>query len=92
MPMQMLSLLTNNVMMHLFSNIRYQLSSQKIESFFYCGRATTTLGLLKYPDDCQTNMVQRFSHGRTMTPALLIDKVASFKSQIQKTYSVLGFH
>ena len=45
--------LTNNGLMHLFSNIKYQLSGQEIESLFYPGQATTMLGLLKYPDDFQ---------------------------------------
>ena len=45
--------ITNNGMMHLFSNIRYQLSGQEVESLFYPGQASTMLGLLKYPDDFQ---------------------------------------
>ena len=45
--------ITNNGMMHLFSNIKYQLSGQEVESLFYPGQATTMLGLLKYPDDFQ---------------------------------------
>ena len=45
--------LTNIAMMHLFSNIKYQLSGQEIESVFHPGQATTMLGLLKYPDDSQ---------------------------------------
>jgi len=45
--------LTNNAMMHLFSNIKYQLSGQEIESVFHPGQTTTMLGLLKYPDDFQ---------------------------------------
>ena len=45
--------ITNNGMMHLFSNIKYQLSGQEIESLFYPGQATTMMGLLKYPDDFQ---------------------------------------
>jgi len=43
--------LTNNAMMHLFSNIKYQLSGQEIESLFHPGQATTMLGLLKFPDN-----------------------------------------
>lgn len=43
--------LTNNALMHLFSNIKYNLSGQEIESLFYPGQGTTMLGLLKYPDD-----------------------------------------
>jgi len=45
--------LTNNAMMHLFSNIKYQLSGQEIESLFHPGKTTTMLGLLKFPDDFQ---------------------------------------
>jgi len=45
--------LTNNAIMHLFSNIKYQLSGQEIESLFHPGQATTMLGLLKFPDDFQ---------------------------------------
>jgi len=40
-------------MMHLFINIKYQLSGKEIESVFHQGQATTMLGLLKYPDDFQ---------------------------------------
>ena len=47
--------ITNNGMMHLFSNIKYQLSGQEVESLFYPGQATTMLGLLKYPDDFQNS-------------------------------------
>jgi hypothetical protein len=43
--------LTNNGIMHLFSNVKYQLSGQEIQSLFYPGQAPTMLGLLKYPDD-----------------------------------------
>ena len=45
--------LTNNAMMHLFSNIKYQLSGQEIERLFHLGQAKTMLGLLKFPDDFQ---------------------------------------
>ena len=37
--------------MHLFKNIRYELSGQEIETIMYPGQTTTMLGLLKYPDD-----------------------------------------
>ena len=43
--------LTNNAIMYLFSNIKYQLSSQEIESINSPGQVTTMLGLLKYPND-----------------------------------------
>ena len=40
----------NNGVMHLFKNIRYELSGQEIENIINPGQATTMLGLLKYPD------------------------------------------
>ena len=43
--------LTNNAIMHLFNNIKYQLSGQEIESIYNPGQASTMLGLLKCPDD-----------------------------------------
>lgn len=45
--------LTNNGLMHLFSQITYQLSNQEVESVFHPGQATTMLGMLKYPNDFQ---------------------------------------
>jgi len=46
-------MLTNNAMLHLFNNIKYQLSGQEIESLFHPEQAPTMLGLLKFPDDFQ---------------------------------------
>ena len=43
--------LTNNAMMYLFRDIRYELSGHKIEKVNYVGYATTMLGLLKYTED-----------------------------------------
>ena len=43
--------LTNNAMMYLFKDIRYELSGHEIEKIMNPGQATTMLGLLKYPDD-----------------------------------------
>jgi len=43
--------ITNNGLMHLFSQISYCLSNQEIETLFHPGQATTMLGLLKYPND-----------------------------------------
>ncbi|ELU18548.1 hypothetical protein CAPTEDRAFT_76708, partial [Capitella teleta] len=41
----------NNALMHLFSNIRYQLSGQEVESLYHPGQRSTMLRLLSYPDD-----------------------------------------
>ena len=43
--------LTNNAIMYLFSNIKYELSGHEIESINYPGQGTSMLGLLKYSDD-----------------------------------------
>ena len=43
--------LTNNAMMYLFRDIRYELSGHEIEKINYVGYATTMLGLLKYTED-----------------------------------------
>ena len=43
--------LTNNAMMCLFQDIRYELSGHEIKKITHLGQATTMLGLLKYPDD-----------------------------------------
>src|SRR5688572_24039342 len=43
--------ITNNGLMHLFSQIGYSLSNQDMETIYHPGQATTMLGLLKYPDD-----------------------------------------
>ena len=41
----------NNGIMHMFQNIKYELSGQEIESINYPGQSTTMLGVLKYSDD-----------------------------------------
>ena len=43
--------LTNNGLMHLFSQVTYSLSNQEVESVFHPGQATTMIGMLKYPND-----------------------------------------
>ena len=40
--------LTNNGIMHLFDNIKYELNGQEIESVYHPGQASTILGLAKY--------------------------------------------
>ena len=43
--------LINNGIMYLFSDVRYHLASHEIEVLQNPGHATTTLGMLKFPDD-----------------------------------------
>ena len=45
--------LVNNGIMHLFSQISYQLSNQEVETIYQPGQATTMLGYLKYPVEFQ---------------------------------------
>src|SRR6218665_1033163 len=45
--------LTNNGLMHLFSQISYSLSNQETETLFHPGQATTMVGLLKHSNDFQ---------------------------------------
>ena len=47
--------ITNNGIMYLFSNIKYLLSGNEIESINHPGQATTMLGMAKYS--------KNFSHG-----------------------------
>ena len=49
--------LTNNAMMYLFKDIRYELSGHEIEKIMNPGQATTMLGLLKYPNDFSKSKV-----------------------------------
>ena len=43
--------LTNNGVMYLFDNIKYELNGQEIESVYHPGQASTILGLTKYSYD-----------------------------------------
>ena len=43
--------LTNNGLMYLYSNVRYALSGQGVESVNNPGHASTMFGMLTYPDD-----------------------------------------
>ena len=43
--------LTNNALMYLFSNVKYKLSGQEVESLNNPGQGTSMFGMLTYPDD-----------------------------------------
>ena len=63
--------LKNNALMHLFKNIKYQLSSQEIESVLHPGQATTMLGLLEYPDDfCKSQGLHQLWYMYTLRVAV----------------------
>ena len=68
--------LTNNAIMHLFSNIKYQLSDQEIESLYNPGQASTMLGLLKYPDDFSKSVgLNQLWYKDTTTTASIVNNV-----------------
>ena len=68
--------LTNNGIMHLFKNIRYDLSGQEIENIIDVGQATTMLGLLKYPDDfSKSKGLNQLWYKDTTDTAVLADNV-----------------
>ena len=48
--------LINNAMMYLFSEIKYELGSTKIENVNHPGQVTSMLGYLTYPDDFSTSV------------------------------------
>jgi len=67
--------LTNNGLMHLFSQISYQLSNQDIETVFHPGQATTMIGILKYPDDfSKAQGLNQLWHKDTTSTAVTTDK------------------
>src|SRR5688572_18808591 len=90
--------ITNNGLMHLFSQISYSLSNQDIETVFHPGQATTMLGLLKYPNDYAVaqGLKQLWAKDTTATAVIAITRVSrsdrriSFRSQPQRAHSALS--
>ena len=79
--------LTNNGMMYLFRNIKYQLSEKTIEEVNYTGQATTMLGLLKYPDDfSKSHGINQLWYKDTGPTAVLNDDNAGF--EIRQAYII----
>ena len=92
--------LTNNGIMFLFKNIKYQLSGMEIESILNVGHATTMIGLLKYPDDfAKSQGLNQLWYKDTSLVAtiddankgLKLDKIILLKNQFQGVPLVLGF-
>ena len=66
--------LTNNGLMYLFSQIKYELSNQEIECLLHPGRATTMIGMLKYSNDFQLAQgLNQLWYKDTATTAVLAD-------------------
>lgn len=61
--------LTNNGIMYLFDNIKYELSGQEIESVYHPGHASTIMGLSKY----STN----FNDGSGLNQCWCLDKTTT---------------
>jgi hypothetical protein len=78
--------ITNNGLMHLFSQISYQLSNQDVESVFYPGQATTMLGMLKYPNDFQLAQGLNQLWYKDSAPTAVIADNSGF--QIRQAYLV----
>ncbi|XP_065639476.1 uncharacterized protein LOC136072250 [Hydra vulgaris] len=80
--------LTHKRIMHLFDKIEYMFSGSVVESVSFPGKATTMLGLLKYPNDFQQSkaMNQLWFKDTTSTADLVNNAGFSAKQQyiIQK--------
>ena len=65
--------LVNNGIMHLFTQISYQLSNQEVETIYSPGQATTMIGYLKYPVEFQLSegMNQLWNRDTTATADLV---------------------
>ena len=61
--------LTNNGLLFLFDNMKYDLNGQEIESVYHPGYATTMLGLAKYSSD--------FNAGPCLNQCWCIDTMAT---------------
>ena len=78
--------LTNNGMMYLFKNIKYQLVEKTIEEVQYPGQATTMMKLLKYPDDfSKSHGLNQLWYKDTATAANLVENVGF---EIRKEYII----
>ena len=78
--------LTNNGMMYLFKNIKYQLSEIVIEQVQYPGQATTMLGLLKCPDDFSKSHGTNQLWNKDTAPTTDLDNNVGLK--IRKEYII----
>ena len=61
--------LTNNGIMYLFDNIKYELSGQEIESVYHPGHASTIMGLSKYSSN--------FNDGPGLNQCWCLDKTTT---------------
>ena len=65
--------LTNNAMMYLFKDIRYELLGHEIKKITNLGQTTTMLGMLKHPDD--------FSKSKVLNQSWYKDTLAEASTQ-----------
>ena len=80
--------LTNNAMMYLFNNIRYELSGHDIESINHPGPATTMKGLLKYSDDFAASQGMNLCWTKDTSPDADQAKNSGFK--VRQEYVIKG--
>src|SRR6218665_1290578 len=85
--------LTNNGLVHLFSQISYSLANQDIETIFHPGQATTMLGLLKYPDDFAKaqGLKRLWTKDTTATASIAQNTRTSFGNLRRRARSVSSF-
>ena len=70
--------LTNNGLMHLFSQMTYSLSNQEVKAVYHPGQATTMLGMLKYPDDFARSRGLNRLWSKDTTATALVDDNTGF--------------
>src|SRR5688572_7598117 len=81
--------ITNNVLMHLFSQIGYSLSNQDMETIYHPGQATTMLGLLKYPNDfAQAQGLNQLWAKDTTATAVIANNAANMGFKIRQAYLI----
>src|SRR5688572_30381356 len=81
--------ITNNGLMHLFSQIGYSLSNQDMETIYHPGQATTMLGLLKYPNDfAQAQGLNQLWAKDTTATAVIAGDAANMGFKIRQAYLI----
>ena len=76
--------LVNNGIAHLFSEVKYSISGQRVEDVLEPGIASTMLGLLRYPDD--------FSKSEGLLQCWFKDSVAAVKNPGREERKKLLYH
>ena len=73
--------LANNGIMHLFTQISYQLLNQEVETIYNPGQATTMIGYLKYPVEFQLSEGMNQLWNRDITALADLSNNSGFKNR-----------